>query len=349
MSKEKKYFLLVTLVISIFLFTGKIDPHVKSSSSDHNSLDGTSVKSNPHPEICSKGIEQVKSKSITVLSPSSGDAWYILGTYNITFQVTDIEYVEIQCIQQGDYPHILVDNWDASQSYSWWINYPMRSAGFNYRIKIVDESDENVYAYSDYFTLEAPVITVTSPNSSSVWTRGETYTIKWDYIGGSAIQEVGIYLYKEETYYIGLTASAPNNGSYKWEIWSWTSPGTYKFKIKGMSSLSAEDVEDWSDYFTIQDPVPKSITVTNPSSSSTWAIGSAYAIEWTSTGNITNVKIELYSGSTLVETIASSTNNDGLIHGLFPIRFHQALLTILRSQTQVITVSMTIVTILRSA
>ncbi|MFX0092093.1 MAG: Ser-Thr-rich GPI-anchored membrane family protein [Candidatus Hodarchaeota archaeon] len=311
MRKEKKCFLLVTLVISIFLFLGKVELHVKSSSSDHNSLDGTSVKSNSHPEICSKGIKQVKSQFISILSPSSNDVWYKGGTYNITIE-TDVLVVDVYLTRPGE-PDWSIGTWYVElvgKIYSWSITRGEVPAT-NYRIKIIDSSDQNVYAYSDYFTIEAPAITVTSPNSSSVWTRGQEYTIKWDWIGGSAIQEVGIYLYKEETYYIGLVAGYPNNGSYKWEIWDWGgwfSPGTYKFRIQAQKPLAINDIEGWSDYFTIQDP---KITVTNPSSSSTWAVGSTYAIEWTSTGSITDVKIELYSGSTLVATIDSSTNNDG--------------------------------------
>ena len=56
---------------------------------------------------------------------------------------------------------------------------------------------------------------------------------------------------------------------------------------------------------------PRSITVTSPSSGDIWYEGNIYTIRWTSTGSISNVKIQLYRGSSLVSTIASSTYNDG--------------------------------------
>ncbi len=54
------------------------------------------------------------------------------------------------------------------------------------------------------------------------------------------------------------------------------------------------------------------ITITSPSSSSKWEGLDTYTIRWTtSTNTISNVKIELYKGSTYIEEISSDTTNDG--------------------------------------
>ncbi|MFW9939411.1 MAG: DNRLRE domain-containing protein [Candidatus Thorarchaeota archaeon] len=56
------------------------------------------------------------------------------------------------------------------------------------------------------------------------------------------------------------------------------------------------------------------ITVTNPSSSSNWKESNFYTIRWTSIGNIEDVKIDLYKGSSFIEEITwvlGYTENDG--------------------------------------
>ena len=62
-------------------------------------------------------------------------------------------------------------------------------------------------------------------------------------------------------------------------------------------------------------PEDATIAVTNPTSSTSWSEINFYTIRWTtSTNSITNVKIELYKGNTLVEEITSIfgyTTNDG--------------------------------------
>jgi len=55
-----------------------------------------------------------------------------------------------------------------------------------------------------------------------------------------------------------------------------------------------------------------SITVTSPTGSSNWATGTSHTISWDSSGNPSSyVKIQLYKGSSLIETITSSTYDDG--------------------------------------
>jgi len=56
--------------------------------------------------------------------------------------------------------------------------------------------------------------------------------------------------------------------------------------------------------------VAKSITVTDPTSSTVWNKGQSAEITWTSTGTINDVKIDLYKGGTFNQTIVSSTVNN---------------------------------------
>jgi len=60
--------------------------------------------------------------------------------------------------------------------------------------------------------------------------------------------------------------------------------------------------------------ITKSITTITPDISSSWECGTSQLISWSSTGNISNVKIELYRNDVLVMEIISSTVNDGEVY-----------------------------------
>lgn len=107
-----------------------------------------------------------------------------------------------------------------------------------------------------------------------------------------------------------ITTSTANSRSYSWTVQAGLPDGTnYRIKI---SDVANNDVHDYSDYFEIKSPsAVKTITVTSPTSSSVWVKGNPYQITWMSTGTIASVRIDVYSSTTLVHTISTSTENDG--------------------------------------
>ena len=56
---------------------------------------------------------------------------------------------------------------------------------------------------------------------------------------------------------------------------------------------------------------PASITITNPTSSTSVSVGDTLNITWTTTGTVGNVKIQVYKGSSSTATLTNSTANDG--------------------------------------
>jgi hypothetical protein len=117
---------------------------------------------------------------------------------------------------------------------------------------------------------------------------------------------VTIDLYKAGSFYRSIGTAGADVGTFSWPIPSSLTAGDdYKVKIYQGS------LEDYSDgYFTIW--VAPSITVTQPTSSSNWVTGTAYNINWTSTGDIGFVAILLLKGGTLHTELNSSTWNDGV-------------------------------------
>ena len=169
---------------------------------------------------------------------------------------------------------------------------------------------ENLILYDPLLAYDT--INVTSPISSSSWEVPTTHTITWDSTG--TISNVKIDLYENGVFVMEIVASTTNDGSYSWDVPIGLSTSTlYQIRVSdAIYPLTNDD----SDNFEIQDL--RSMTVVVPDSSSSWIFDNIYDINWTSTGIIANVKIELYASAILIMEITASTLNDGIFSWTVP-------------------------------
>jgi hypothetical protein len=120
------------------------------------------------------------------------------------------------------------------------------------------------------------------------------------------ITKVKIELYKSGAMVNTIVAETDNTGSYTWTVPVVLTDGAdYKVRV---SCSTDSSVYGESGSITIS---IGSITVTVPSSGSIWTKGTAFDIRWTSSA-VGNVKIELYKGTSSLQTIAGDTANDGV-------------------------------------
>ncbi len=155
-------------------------------------------------------------------------------------------------------------------------------------------------------------INVTSPIGSDSWEVNSMNSITWETTG--SITNVKIELYMNSVFIMELTASTPNDGSYSWTIpIGLTDSLLYQIRVVDIDYAATED---YSDNFEIEDP--RTIIVAVPDSTTTWTMEDTETINWTSTGIIANVKIELYASSFLILEIAASTSNDGSFNWTIP-------------------------------
>ncbi len=153
-------------------------------------------------------------------------------------------------------------------------------------------------------TQNAVTVTVVSPNGGETLTRGTVVPITWSYSGNPG-GNVKIELYNGPTLSSTITSSTSlSAGSYNWSIPSTQTFGSnYTIKITSTTNGTISDTSDAP--FTITGP---SITVTTPNGGETLVRGGVVPITWSYTGNPgAKVKIQLYHGSTLSRTIATST------------------------------------------
>ena len=86
---------------------------------------------------------------------------------------------------------------------------------------------------------------------------------------------------------------------------------TTNFEVVDVSSLMIDENSGQAKVTSTATSGP-SITVMSPNGGESWVRGSTHAIDWTSSGNIGSyVKIELLKSGAVVQTITSSTLDDG--------------------------------------
>ena len=216
---------------------------------------------------------------------------------------------------------VIVDTLQTStpNDYLWYYGGPVPMEwvpGSDYQIKIID--DLGNWGISEQFTINPSsnqeVITVTDPTSSTTWEHYETNTqVVWNYPAIDAPlsgDEVLLQLYSGATYVADYSGGyITNTGTYTRTEGinpAWGTGSNYRIKV-----LDNLGNFGWSDSFTVNNV--EIIPVSEPSSSTEWMqYSSNHSITWDSTGIAgVNVTIDIYKNGSFVETLSSSTSNDG--------------------------------------
>lgn len=150
-------------------------------------------------------------------------------------------------------------------------------------------------------------IIVDEPTNSRSWEEGTSHFINWTWTGDFA--NVNIDLYHDGTFSRNIASNTQNNGSHFWSLPTdiLLFDDLYQVNISNSDFDGTWGISD--SYFEILEQ--RSINVTTPSTSNSWKKNTAHFINWTSTGNVNPVKIELFKDDVFELEINSSTPNDG--------------------------------------
>lgn len=179
---------------------------------------------------------------------------------------------------------------DNAGTYSWTVpNYLSETC----LVKVRDHNDSTVYDDSPNFYIRG--FQISSPNGAEEWELNYTHTITW-ILGGEVTPPLDIYL------------STDGGGSYPYNLgrrttattsWDWNITGSDRFgvayspsdtcRIKIIDAESRSDTSN-SDFKVLYNPA---ITVTAPTSSDEWIVGTDHDITWSTVGNVSsNLAIE---------------------------------------------------------
>ncbi len=222
-------------------------------------------------------------------------------------RVLALTNVKIELYKADSLVKTIIDNTENDGTYTWTQVDVNLTDGTDYKVRISSVVEPGIYDESEEFTIEANSITVTEPTSSTIWTKGASANITWTSTG--TISDVKIDLYKGTTLIEPpITSSTANDGTYTWTPVNPSLADGTDYKVR-ISSVSDSGIYGESSTFAIEE---KAITVTLPTTGTIWTKGLAGDITWTSTGTISDVKIDLYRGEdSFIETIVLSTTDNG--------------------------------------
>ena len=159
----------------------------------------------------------------------------------------------------------------------------------------------------DFSTATPPTgITVLSPNGGEVIGLATTVEVTWNSAGVTGDIKLSVHENNEaKTYVKTIENTAPNTGSYMWEVSGSTDEGS-NFVVRARS-VDETSIKDYSDaVFTIVNP----IQVVAPNGGETLHEGDEVNVQWTAPG-VGAVKLSLHKGTSFYKTIATETANDG--------------------------------------
>ncbi|HEX9652750.1 MAG TPA: VCBS repeat-containing protein, partial [bacterium] len=150
-------------------------------------------------------------------------------------------------------------------------------------------------------------LTLTSPNGGENLTAGASHNITWNSTG--AIANVKLeYSTNNGASYTVIIASTSNDGSHAWTV---PDVSTTNALVRVSDASDSDPTDVSNSVFTITTQ-STSLTLTSPNGGEVLTSGSQHNITWTSTGAITNVKLEYSTNNGASYTaIIASTSNDG--------------------------------------
>ena len=222
--------------------------------------------------------------SITMGIPNGGEEFYPGSQYPIAWMTGGIiGNVSIDYSIDGGNSWISIAENVPNNDYFWTVpNTPSA----NCLLRVIDPVLSVTDTSDAVFTILSPsTITVTAPNGGESWEGGTAQNITWTSTG--TINNVKIeYSTNSGSSWNTITASTTNSGSYNWTV-----PNTpFTNCLIKVSDVDGPAVDQSNAVFTIL--TQRTITVTSPNGGEAWEGNTAHAITWTSTGDISNVKIE---------------------------------------------------------
>jgi hypothetical protein len=251
------------------------------------------------PEIRDSSSSNINFKILTITSPTGGENWQIGSNQNITWTSSNIANVKIEySSNNGGNWSTLVNSIPANAGvYVWTVT------GLNTdqaKIRVVDETNNNILSVSEAFTIFQPSLLVNSPNGGENWQSGTVKNITWT---ANLINNVKIeYSTDNGTVWNTIVSSfSASSGSFNWLIPDSLSSIQALVRVSDAINPLIADLSD--NVFTIS-----TLILNAPNGGEYLTAGDTTLIHWYNSAHIANVRLQ-YSldGGVNWNNITSST------------------------------------------
>ena len=228
---------------------------------------------------------RIISRSLVITSPNGGEDLIHGDTEDITWNSSNVDG-DIKLELSRD----LGATWEAitestlnDGSYTWTVVPPGSTACL---VRVSSINNPTCYDISDSsFIIEGPSIHLTYPTTGETWGIGEQETITWTSENLTGLVNIQLSRNNGSTW-TNIATNIADTGSYDWTV---TSPASSTCRLKIVSVDFPEALDVRSAISIVQ----RTITLTEPVSSSTLEIGNTQTVAWTGEYLDGSVKIEI--------------------------------------------------------
>jgi len=190
----------------------------------------------------------------------------------------------------------------------------------DYRLLMVWMGDSLIYYWSQPFTIIGPLTcSITRPSSTTKWAPGAWGAVQWtcQYNPDSDPMYLSIWRGGTLVRNWGTVPCHDGANSVNARMFPTLAPGS-DYRVL-MTWLRRRSVVFWSQPFEIV--APPTCAITNPTSSTSWASGSAVDIEWTCADNPNGDRmyLSIWRGNTIVRNWSSVPCQNGVNHVGLPL------------------------------
>jgi formylglycine-generating enzyme len=192
--------------------------------------------------------------AITVVSPDGSDQIKLGSSVIVYGNDNFIEPVNVELYKNGIF-HQTIKNSAPSTGQYYWVVSQLLDPLADYKIKIVKSDEPDVFDMSDEsfkVVQEVPaVLTVLSPSSYDVWTKGRSQTIRFK---DNFAENVKIELFKNGIFEHLITGSTESDGVFEW-IPSEALKNHTRYSIR-ITRLTENGISSNSDFFGLKKSDP---------------------------------------------------------------------------------------------
>ena len=245
----------------------------------------------------------IRDAFLKIIAPNGGENWWIGSEVQINWQASEnIESVSIEISYDNGTSWQRISNGTSDRNYKWIV---IGSPSSNCRIRIVGADQPQYFDVSDHpFTILEPAsIKVTNPAADVQWAVGSTQQITWTSTGNIPVVQIRVSRDSGNSWM--LINEVVNEEYYLWKVSAPVSNSCI-FEVRDRNNITQFGR---SGVFSIYDG--KSISVLAPNGGEIWDLGTAQTIQWSTTGNIAVVRLEISrdNGSTWAVIQESVTNS----------------------------------------
>jgi len=138
--------------------------------------------------------------------------------------------VSLHLYKGADFRYIVAPVTSDDGAFDWVVSDFSGGSAQDYRIRINDLNQLGCSQFSEFFTIQACSILVTSPTTDEIWPLETQHTITWDTTYMPETLE--LELYHRGEFVCVLDDQVPNTGAYLWTVTRCDSPFGAEFQVK---------------------------------------------------------------------------------------------------------------------